>query len=165
LNQFSDHKTNPSSPICCMTLRRIRSVQFLLFQKASQRGLLIMPRNDGRFIATSRLIGALALGALTVGSSSARAQDAKHFVLHVVNDGDDMNLTLRDENASAAILQGTRINHQERMDVLVTKDGSGNGSVSWTTRTASGDKPKCGSGRKSSFSVGAELNVSANNSC
>lgn len=124
-----------------------------------------MPRNDGRFFATSRLIGALALGALAVGSTSARAQDAKHFVLHVVNDGDDMNLTLRDENASASILQGARINHQERMDVLVMKDGSGNGSVSWTTRTASGDKPKCGSGRKSSFSVGAELNVSANNSC
>ena len=124
-----------------------------------------MPRIDGRVIAISRLFGALALGTLTVGSSSARAQDAKHFVLHVVNDGDDMNLTLRDENAGAAILQGTRINHQERMDVLVTKDGSGNGSVSWTTKTASGEKPKCGSGRKSSFSVGAELNVSANNSC
>src|SRR3982074_472403 len=109
-----------------------------------------MPRNNyGLSIATSRLIGALALGALTVGSYSARAQDAKHFVLHVVNDGADMNLTLRDENASAAtILQGARINHQERMDVLVTKDGNGNGSVSWTTKTASGDKPKCGSGRK-----------------
>jgi hypothetical protein len=124
-----------------------------------------MPRNDGRFFATSRLIGALALGALALGSASARAQDAKHFVLHVVNDGDDMNLTLRDENASASVLQGARINHQERMDVLVMKDGSGNGSVSWTTKTASSDKPKCGSGRKSSFSVGAELNVSANNSC
>ena|SRR5437016_10434658 len=126
-----------------------------------------MPRI--RFIAPSRLIGALALGALgalAVGSTSARAQDAKHFVLHVVNDGDDMNLTLRDENASGAtIVPGSRINHHERMDVAVTKDGSGNGSVSWTTRTASSDKPKCGSGRKSGFSVGTELNVSANSSC
>src|SRR5438034_10877791 len=107
---------------------------------------MIMPSKDVRFIAPSRLVSALAVGALTIGSTSARAQDAKHFVLHVVNDGADMNLTLRDENASGAtIVPGTRINHQERMDVAVTKDGSGNGSVSWTTQTSSSDKPQCGS--------------------
>lgn len=49
--------------------------------------------------------------------------------------------------------------------MLVTKDGKGNGSVSWTAKTASGDKQQCGSGSKSSFGVGTELTVSANSSC
>jgi hypothetical protein len=125
-----------------------------------------MPRHFGLFTSISRLTGALAVAALMIGGTSASAQDAKHFVLHVVNSSDDSYLTLRDENAnSSTIVPGTRINHGERMDVAVTKDGNGNGSVSWSIKTASSDKPKCGSGRKASFGVGTELTVSANSGC
>lgn len=56
------------------------------------------------------LIGAFAMGALTTGSYSARAQDANHFVLHVINDGADLYMNLLDQNAGlAAILKNVRI--------------------------------------------------------
>jgi hypothetical protein len=128
--------------------------------------LIIMSRNFGHLVATSRLIGALAVGALTLASYSAQAQDANHFVLHVVNDGADLYVNLLDQHAgSASILQNARVNHGDRKDVLVTKDGNGKASVSWTAKTASSDKPQCGSGSKSGIDVGAELAVSANKSC
>jgi hypothetical protein len=44
------------------------------------------------------------VGAFTIGNS-ARAQDANHFVAHIINDGADLYVTLLDQNAgSAAIL-------------------------------------------------------------
>jgi hypothetical protein len=68
-------------------------------------------------------IGAFAMGAFAI-ENSARAQDANHFVAHIINDGADLYVTLLNQNAGlSAILSNVRINHQERKDVLVTKDG------------------------------------------
>jgi len=58
------------------------------------------------------------VGAFTIGNS-ARAQDANHFVAHIINDGADLYVTLLDQNAgSAAILSNVRLNHQDSTAAL-----------------------------------------------
>jgi hypothetical protein len=89
-------------------------------------------------------------------SASAFAQTVG---IHVANgDSQDLYVAVSDQNQSGQSVLNQRINRGSRVDLQVTADGSGNGSVSWRVVTTSApEKAACGSG--SGLGPGSEVSV------
>jgi hypothetical protein len=104
-----------------------------------------------------KLHAALILTTSLACSASAFAQT---IGIHVTNgDSQDLIVTVFDQNQSGQVVYpGLRINQGNRVDVQITPDGSGNGSVAWLVLTTSTPQQReCGSA--SGLGPGSEVTV------
>ena len=98
-----------------------------------------------------KLHAALILTTLLACSASAFAQT---IGIHVTNgDTQDLYVAVSDQNQSGQVVYNQRLNQGSRVDLPITPDGSGNGSVAWqvvTTSTPpqSGVRQRLGAGRR-----------------
>jgi hypothetical protein len=97
----------------------------------------------------------------------ARSADTPNTIgVHFTNgSSDDINVTVYDVysgQTQTPLLNNQRINARGQVDKDVVSNSSGNGSVSWTSKTDAG---KCTSGNKSGFGVGSDVDVSEGSSC
>jgi hypothetical protein len=103
-----------------------------------------------------KLHAALILTTLLAYSGSAFAQTVG---IHVTNgDTQDLYVTVADQNQSGQVVfNNQRLNRGTRVDLPITADGSGNGSVAWRVVTTDTQQAACGSA--SGLGPGSEVNV------
>jgi hypothetical protein len=103
-----------------------------------------------------KLHAALILTTLLACSASAFAQTVG---IHVANDDiEDLYVAVFDQNQSGQGVFNQRLNKGSRVDLPVTADGSGNGSVTWRAVTTSTPE-KAGCGSASGLGAGSEVTV------
>jgi hypothetical protein len=103
-----------------------------------------------------KLHAALILTTSLAYSASAFAQTVG---IHVTNgDSQDLYVAVSDQNQSGQLVFNQRINQGSRVDLPITADGSGNGSVAWRVLTTS-EPQQAACGSASGLGPGSEVSV------